>query len=70
MITEFIDYADTSKFKTGINWYGTQTASASQNNMLGMYWSSTNPITSITIKSDSGYTLNSGTVVSLYGIKG
>jgi len=70
MITEFIDYADTSKFKTAINWYGSQVASSSQNNMLGMYWASTNPITSITVKSDGIYTLSTGTVVSLYGIKG
>ena len=70
MITEFIDYASTSKTKTAVNWYGTQTGSASQNNMLAMLWDSTAAINSITISSDGPYVLNSGTVVGLYGIKG
>jgi hypothetical protein len=70
MITEFIDYASTSKAKTAVNWYGTQVGSSSQNNMMAMLWDSTAAINSITISSDSGYVLNSGTVVGLYGIKG
>jgi hypothetical protein len=70
MITEFIDYASTSKSKTGINWFGTQVASSSQNNQMNLWWDSTSAINSITISSDSGYVLNSGTVVGLYGIKG
>jgi hypothetical protein len=70
MITEFIDYASTSKTKTAVNWYGTQTGSASQNNQLNMWWDSTSAINSITISSDGGYQLSTGTVVGLYGILG
>ena len=70
MITEFIDYASTSKAKTAVNWYGSQAGASNQNNMMAMLWDSTAAINSITISSDSGYVLNSGTVVGLYGIKG
>jgi hypothetical protein len=70
MITEFIDYASTSKIKTGINQFGSQADASSQNNMLGMYWDSTSAITSITVDSDGPYVLDVGTVVGLYGIKG
>ena len=69
-ITEFIDYASSNKTKTGVNWYGTQTGSSSQNNQLNMWWNSTSAINSITISSDSGYQLSTGTVVGLYGILG
>jgi hypothetical protein len=70
MITEFIDYANPSKAKTAVNWYGSQAGSSNQNNMLAMLWDSTAAINSITISSDSGYVLNGGTVVGLYGIRG
>ena len=70
MITEFIDYASTSKAKTAVNWYGSQAGASNQNNMMAMLWDSTAAINSITIASSDGYVLNSGTVVGLYGIKG
>lgn len=70
MLTEFIDYANPNKTKTSINWFGSQTGNNSQVNMLNMLWNSQSAINSITVKSDSGYTLSTGTVVSLYGIKG
>jgi hypothetical protein len=71
-IIDVLDYANTNKYKTLRSLAGTE-SNASATSMVGMFstvWRSTSAITSITIKTDSGTTLQNGTTFALYGIKG
>jgi hypothetical protein len=71
-IIDVLDYANTNKYKTLRSLAGTE-SNALATSMVGMFstvWRSTSAITSITIKTDSGTTLQNGTTFALYGIKG
>lgn len=68
---DVIDYANTSKLKTGKTSWGTLSPSGN-NPEVGLNtftWNSTNAITSITVTVDSGTAFANGTIVSLYGVK-
>jgi hypothetical protein len=71
-IIDVLDYANTNKYKTLRSLSGTS-SNTTGTSMVGMFstvWRSTSAITSITIKVDSGITLQNGTTFALYGIKG
>jgi hypothetical protein len=62
------NYSNTSTFKTAISQYGS--TSGSLYSGIGTHiYRSTNAITSIYIRNDGGYGHNTGSTISLYGIK-
>lgn len=68
---DVIDYANTSKLKTGKTSWGTLSPSGN-NPEVGLNtftWNSTTAISSITVTVDSGTAFANGTTVSLYGVK-
>lgn len=64
---EIYDYSATDKFKAVINRGNGGTTSISS---YMSRWNSTDPITSITVEEASVGVVNSGTIISLYGIEG
>lgn len=69
-ITDIIDYASTSKYKTTRTFFGANNNSSSTNFEIGMFsgcWRSTSAITRIDITGD--YTFAAGSTFALYGIK-
>lgn len=68
-ITDFIDYASTTKTKTMRIFSGADRNGNGHVELKSSLWTSTNAITSIKVAMLSGNFV-SGTVISLYGIKG
>lgn len=70
MIMDIIDYANTSKFKTVRTIAGRDENGSGDIRLSSGLWRSTSAITSIKVYSDNNGAFPSGTVISLYGIKG
>jgi len=66
--TNIIDYANTSKFKTVRNFTGYDENGSGAISLVSNLWRSTSAISSLVITCPAGYV--SGSVISLYGIKG
>lgn len=69
-VTDILDYASLSKYKTVRTLNGYDANGTGNTWFQSGAWMSADPITSITIKNNGGYTFNSYTRFSLYGIKG
>jgi hypothetical protein len=69
-IVDIHDYASTSKNKTVRAFSGYETNSAGNAWLQSGVWLNTNAITSVTITNNGGYAFPTGSVFSLYGIKG
>ena len=72
-ITDIVDYASTSKYKTSKSFAGGNTNNGSGYNDVGFnsgLWQSTAAINSITVYvgSPNGYNINTGSTLSLYGV--
>ena len=72
-ITDIVDYASTSKYKTSKSFAGGNTNNGSGYNDVGFnsgLWQSTAAINSITVYvgSPGGYNINTGSTLSLYGV--
>lgn len=67
-ITDIIDYASTTKFKTVRTFSGYDENGSGAVSLTSNLWRSTSAITSLVITMGAGY--RSGSVFSLYGIKG
>lgn len=63
----FMNYANTTTYKTVLARVGFMTSTASETDVSVSLWRSTAAITSITVNPDSG-NINTGAVFSLYGI--
>ena len=72
IIIDFLDYANTNKYKTIRVLTGVEPNSTSGDNvgLQSALWMNTNAITQIDITSDSGGNWATGTHFALYGIKG
>jgi hypothetical protein len=72
-IVDILDYASTTKYKTSRAFYGQESNSGSSASNLELnsgLWINTAAINSITVTVTGGLSYQSGTTISLYGIKG
>lgn len=72
-VMDILDYASTSKYKTARAFFGQDDNSGSISSNLELnsgLWLSTSAINSITVTVTGGVAFASGSVISLYGIKG
>ena len=70
-IIDFLDYADTNKFKTGRMLVGTEYNNNDTKSRVGLksaFWSTTSAISSITFRQINS-SFGSGTSIALYGIR-
>jgi hypothetical protein len=70
VIAEFMDYTNTNKLKTIRMMNGFQGPSGRWQEFQSGLYNSTSAITAINVSINSGYYFNTGTRLSLYGIKG
>ena len=69
-ILDIHDYSSTTKNKTGRSFIGNDFNGGGRVELCSSLWRSTAAVSSLTIYTESGATFNTGTVFSLYGIKG
>lgn len=68
-IYDFLDYADTNKFKTVRATYGFEDNSSGQAIFGSAHWRSTSAITSLTFSTEGSFAFSEYTSFALYGIK-
>jgi len=70
VIMDFLDYANTNKFKTMRTISGRMDATGGTTRITSHLWRSTSAITSVKVYPDNGNTFPPGCRIALYGIKG
>ena len=69
-ITDIIDYASTSKYKTARTFFGYDLNGSGAVHLSSGLWQSTSAITSISLINNGGASFSTASTFALYGIKG